>query len=157
MAFIEDTRVLVVDDYATMRRIVTAMLQQFGITRVDHAQNGAEALELLGRNAYDVVLCDWCMETMSGEEFLRAARSAHPATPVMIISAHGSQPIMDAAKALGAKRFLQKPFSVDTLRAAVNEVCALNVPASSREKRSGLGGALSDLLGAGATPHPRRS
>ena len=156
MALIEDTRVLVVDDYATMRRIVTAMLQQFGITRVDHAQNGADALALMGRNTYDVVLCDWCMETMSGEEFLRSARGAHPSTPVVIISAHGSQPIIDTAKALGARRFLQKPFSVETLRSTVNEVCTLNVPAAARDKRGGLGGALSDLLGSGATPHPRR-
>ncbi len=157
MKIVEETQVLVVDDYATMRRIITTMLRQFGVVNVDHAQNGAEALERMSRTSYDVILCDWCMETMSGEEFLRAARSSHPSTPVVIISAHGSQPIMEKARLLGAKSFLPKPFSVEALRTAVNDVCSLNIQSAATGRKAGLTEKLSGLLGAGSVRDPRRA
>jgi two-component system chemotaxis response regulator CheY len=155
MKMVEDTRVLIVDDYTTMRRIINNMLQQFGIANVDQAQNGAEALEKMASASYDVVLCDWCMETMSGEDFLRSARTAHPGTPVIIVSAHGSQPIMDKARSLGAKSFLQKPFALDTLRSAVEMACSLKLNTPQTESRPGLGGKLAGLLGS-AGPVPAR-
>jgi two-component system chemotaxis response regulator CheY len=157
MKLVEDARVLIVDDYATMRRIINNMLQQFGIAKVDHAQNGAEALQKLASSSYDLVLCDWCMETMSGEDFLRAARTSYPGTPVIIVSAHGSQPIMDQARALGAKSFLQKPFPVASLRSAVESACQLTLDRSSTAGAQGLGGKIVDLLGSFGTTAPRRA
>ncbi len=144
---IDMARILVVDDYATMRRIITSMLRQFGVTDIDHATEGQEALHRMEGEVYDVVLCDWCMEPMSGETFLKEARARHPRVPVVVVSAHGSSSIIDRSTSLGAHGFLHKPFSPDALRrtlAGIVEIPRLQ-PAGETERAGG--GLLAGLLG----------
>ncbi|MHB2169243.1 response regulator [Alsobacter sp. R-9] len=151
---IDTLQVLVVDDYATMRRIITNILQQLGVTAVDHARDGEEALRLMAGKSYDLVLCDWCMEPMSGEAFLQSARVTHPRVPVVVVSAHASASVMDRARGLGASSFLPKPFSPSALRAAIAAVVDVDVnvaspgtaPGPAREAPS-LGRMLSGFLG----------
>ncbi len=68
-------RVLIIDDFATMRKIEKNILGQLGIKNVDEADDGSTALPKLQANQYDLVLLDWNMPTMSGLELLKAMRS----------------------------------------------------------------------------------
>ena len=67
-----DRVVLVVDDYATMRRILRNLLGQIGFTHIEEAVDGAIAFEMLRERSFDLVISDWHMEPMSGLELLKA-------------------------------------------------------------------------------------
>lgn len=82
-------KVLVVDDFATMRKIEKNILGQLNVKNVDEADDGSTALPKVQQNHYDVILLDWNMPIMSGLEFLKALR-ADPNTknvPVIMVTA----------------------------------------------------------------------
>ena len=81
--------ILVVDDFATMRRIITNVLKQIGFENILEAEDGSKALGVLESNKIDFVITDWNMPQMSGLDLLKAIR-ANPETkdmPVMMVTA----------------------------------------------------------------------
>ncbi|HEX9005180.1 MAG TPA: response regulator, partial [Blastocatellia bacterium] len=68
-------KILVVDDYATMRRIVRNLLTQIGYTDVDEAGDGVTALQKLRESKYGLVIVDWSMEPMTGLQLLKEIRA----------------------------------------------------------------------------------
>ena len=85
--------ILVVDDFATMRRIITNVLKQIGFENILEAEDGSKALGVLESNKIDFVITDWNMPQMSGLDLLKAIR-ANPETkdmPVMMVTAEAMQ------------------------------------------------------------------
>lgn len=113
-------RVLIIDDSNTMRKIVTRSLRQAGLDCGDilEAGDGAEALELLGRERVDIILSDINMPNMDGMEFLRekAARDNLRAIPVVMITTEAGADILAETRALGSVGSIKKPFTPDQIR-----------------------------------------
>lgn len=114
-------RVLLVDDSAATRAFAAAALEEVGGWEVEVAGGGAEALALLQRGAFDVVVTDVNMPDINGLELIRFVRGheRHAALPVLVISTEGRDRDVDRAMALGATDYLAKPFSPEQLVAAV--------------------------------------
>ena len=118
-----DTRlsVLVVDDYTTMFRIIQGMLRKLGFSDIDHAEDGLQALEMLGKKSYGLIVSDWKMAPMDGLELLKRVRAAAAtkAIPVIMVTAESRPESITAAKQAGANDYILKPFSHEALKAKV--------------------------------------
>ena len=113
-----DLRILIVDDFKTMLRIIDSQLRQLGFKNIDEAISGTEALEKLKANKYDLVLSDWNMEPMTGFALLKAVR-ANPETqklPFVLITAESKPDNIIAAKQAGVNNYIVKPFNGNTLK-----------------------------------------
>ncbi|HVW87588.1 MAG TPA: response regulator, partial [Bryobacteraceae bacterium] len=111
--------ILVVDDEDHLRRVVQVQLQQQG-HEVDTAPNGAQALEMLQKSAYHLVLADMRMPGMSGLELLQQIRKEYPETFVIILTAYGTIETAVEAMRAGAYNYITKPVHPDELRLVVD-------------------------------------
>ena len=117
-------RVLAVDDSATMRRIIKNQLKQSGVEDVDEASNGREALLLLARTQYDLLITDWNMPEMCGLDLVIEIRKTEPlkALPIlMVTTVSAKEDIVNALKA-GVNNYVVKPFDAATLQAKVTQL-----------------------------------
>lgn len=108
---------LVVDDFATMRRIVSNLLREAGITHITEAEDGTEALRKLENGKFKFIISDWNMPNMNGLELLKAVRSSPQLQhlPFLLITAEARKDnIVDAAQA-GADGYIVKPFTANIL------------------------------------------
>jgi two-component system chemotaxis response regulator CheY len=109
--------VLVADDFSTMRRIVSNLLREAGVTQISEAEDGREALRKLEAGNFNFVVSDWNMPNMTGLELLQSVRS-NPSLkhlPFLLITAEArKENIIDAAQA-GADGYIVKPFTAATL------------------------------------------
>ncbi len=112
-----NTRLLVVDDSVSMRHIICDLLHELGFPNVDEAGDGAAALELFQRTAYDVVITDWYMPRASGIDLLRAIRHSpeRNETPVLVLTGHVTTARVVEAIEAGANGFVAKPFVAPSL------------------------------------------
>jgi two-component system, chemotaxis family, chemotaxis protein CheY len=120
----DERAVLVVDDYNTMRRIMRNLLAQIGFANVDEAEDGAIALEKMRQRAFDLVISDWTMTSMSGLDLLRQMRldPALKAVPFIMVTAVNGVDNVVAAKAAGVSNYIVKPFTAETLRRKIETV-----------------------------------
>ena len=111
------SRILVVDDSASIRKAVRAMLVQAGYPIVDEAADGVQALKLISSIRYALVISDWFMEPMSGIDLLRALRSDPRGRrlPFIMMTAQNQKKFSAVARDSGATHFLVKPFTARTL------------------------------------------
>lgn len=119
-----DLNVLVVDDAATMRRIVRSLLRELGIKNVREAEDGERAFADLKRQKADLVVSDWAMPKMTGIELLRAIRQDETLkeTPVLMVTAESKKEnIMEAIQA-GVNNYIVKPFNSKTLEEKLNKI-----------------------------------
>ncbi|MBV1704108.1 MAG: response regulator [Hyphomicrobiales bacterium] len=126
MAIGKDTKVLVVDDFRTMIRILRGLLEEAGITSVDEAADGAEALEKLRRERYDLVISDWNMGVNGGLELLQAIQ-ADPRlakTPFLMMTAESRTSLVVTAREAGVINYIVKPFSSLALRRKIEQALA---------------------------------
>ncbi len=111
-------KILVVDDFSTMRRIVRNLLKELGFTNVHEAEDGVEALnKLRGDKNFDFVVSDWNMPNMTGIELLKIMRAdaALKHLPLLMVTAEAKREnIIEAAQA-GASGYVVKPFTAATL------------------------------------------
>ena len=117
-------KVLVVDDFGTMRRIVKGILSQVGFSNISEAEDGEKALIALRKGQYGFVVTDWNMPNMTGIELLKAIRCDPKlsATPVLMVTAEADkQNILDAAKA-GVTNYIVKPFTVETMQTKIEKI-----------------------------------
>jgi two-component system chemotaxis response regulator CheY len=101
-----------------MSRIISTALQKLGFTDIDTASDGQSALDQLQQKRYGLILSDWEMELVSGDQFIRQVRT-HPTNgniPVVVITGQSSR---GAAWLAGARAFLGKPFSDRDLETAI--------------------------------------
>jgi two-component system chemotaxis response regulator CheY len=111
-------KILVVDDFSTMRRIVRNLLKELGFTNVHEAEDGVDALgKLRGEKDFEFIVSDWNMPNMTGIELLRTVRAdaALKHLPVLMVTAEAKREnIIEAAQA-GASGYVVKPFTAATL------------------------------------------
>lgn len=135
-----DASVLVVDDSHYARKIVREMLSRVNLRRVAEAPDGAEALALLADLRPDAVVLNWELPILSGEEFIRLARtpstSPAPTVPIILTLASAQRSIIDRAIMLGVNEILIKPFSPKALWARLDEV--LHRPREFEKTKSGM-------------------
>lgn len=117
-------RVLVVEDSSAMRAFVQAALEETGEMLVTQAASGFEALRILPRESFDVVVVDINMPDINGLELVSFMRrsEAHLTTPIILISTESGERDQARGLAIGANAFLSKPFSAEALRALVAEL-----------------------------------
>jgi two-component system chemotaxis response regulator CheY len=117
-------RVLVVDDYKTMQRIISNLLKQLNLHNIDDASDGSEALAKMHQNNYGLVISDWNMEPMTGLDLLKAVRADGKLkdTPFIMITAESKTENVVAAKAAGVSNYIVKPFNAETLKSKLSSV-----------------------------------
>ncbi|MBI4741955.1 MAG: chemotaxis response regulator CheY [Betaproteobacteria bacterium] len=117
-------KILVVDDFSTMRRIVRNLLKELGFTNVDEAEDGAVAWQKLQNGDFEFVVTDWNMPNMDGLQLLKTIR-ASPAfmhLPVMMITAEAKKENIIAAAQAGASGYIVKPFTAATLAEKLQKI-----------------------------------
>lgn len=114
----KNMRILLVDDFKTMLRLTSSMLNQMGFKSIDEATDGGMALTKLRSEKYDLVLSDWNMEPMSGLELLKAVRAdgGLKHLPFILITAESKPENIVAAKQAGVNNYIVKPFNANTLK-----------------------------------------
>ena len=119
-----NTNVLVVDDYATMRRILHSLLQQIGFRNIADAGDGGAALAKLRDDRFGLVISDWNMVPMSGLQLLQEVRadSQLKDTPFIMVTAESKAENVASAKAAGVSNYIVKPFTADTLKMKIEAV-----------------------------------
>ncbi len=117
-------KVLVVDDYSTMRRIIRNLLTQIGYSEIDEAGDGNEALQKLRAVHYGLVISDWNMEPMTGYDLLKQVRADDKLkkTPFIMVTAESKTENVVAAKQAGVDNYIVKPFNAATLQQKINSV-----------------------------------
>lgn len=118
----EASRILVVDDEPAVAEVLLDFFAEAGYT-VDVALTGRDALTLIQRTPPDVVLLDIRMPDMDGVEVLRRIRAAHPALPVIMITANDDIGLARATLKMGALDYVSKPFDYGYLAQAVATAC----------------------------------
>jgi two-component system response regulator AtoC len=116
-------RILIVDDEPSIRRVLSAHLQRAGY-RVDAAQHGAEAIQLLEARPYQLLVTDLQMPELDGLALLAWCRAELPALPVIIITAYGTVGSAVEALKLGAHDYISKPFDLTELRNVIGKALA---------------------------------
>ena len=108
---------LVVDDFATMRRIIRNLLKELGFNNVDEAEDGVNALQKLRNDHFDFVVSDWNMPNMTGIDLLRSIRADEnlKGLPVLMVTAEAKKENIIAAAQAGASGYVVKPFTAATL------------------------------------------
>ena len=116
--------VLIVDDYATMLRIIRNLLKQIGFNNVDEASDGAQALQKMKMKKYGLVISDWNMEPMTGIQLLREVRqdTELQAIPFIMITAESKTENVVEAKKAGVSNYIVKPFNSETLKGKITSV-----------------------------------
>ena len=116
--------VLVVDDFATMRRIITNVLRQLGYEHILEAEDGTKALQILETEKVDFVITDWNMPQMSGLDLLKAIRASEDKKhiPVLMVTAEAMQENIIKAAQAGVNNYIIKPFDAKTLSDKINKI-----------------------------------
>nr|WP_218940764.1 chemotaxis response regulator CheY [Allopusillimonas soli] len=117
-------KILVVDDFPTMRRIIKNLLKDLGFENVDEAEDGAMGLEKLRNGSFDFVVSDWNMPNMDGLQMLTHIRAddALKHLPVLMVTAEAKKENIIAAAQAGANGYVVKPFTAATLEEKLNKI-----------------------------------
>lgn len=120
----KNMKILIVDDFSTMRRIVRNLLNELGFSNIDEADDGATALPKLQAGSYDFLVTDWNMPQMPGIELLKAVRSDPKLAklPVMMVTAEAKKEQIVVAAQAGVNGYVVKPFTAETLREKINKI-----------------------------------
>ncbi len=119
-------KILVVDDFATMRRIVKNLLGELGFTNLEEADDGKTALPIMRSGTIDFLVTDWNMPGMSGLDLVKHVRSDPDLkhTPILMVTAEAKKSqIIEAAKA-GINGYVVKPFTAGTLNEKIEKIFA---------------------------------
>ncbi|MGD9637711.1 MAG: response regulator [Alphaproteobacteria bacterium] len=125
MAVNKQMKVLVVDDYKTMRRIIRNLLKQIGFNNVDEAEDGKQALQVLrSQGPHGLIISDWNMEPMTGFQLLQEVRKDEKLKriPFIMVTAESKPENVIAAKQAGVSNYIVKPFNGETLKAKMSSV-----------------------------------
>ena len=115
-------KILIVDDFSTMRRIIKNLLRDLGFTNTHEADDGTSALPMLQGGGFDLLITDWNMPGMQGIELLKTVRAdeALSSLPVLMVTAESKRDqIVEAAQA-GVNGYVVKPFTAGTLEQKIH-------------------------------------
>ncbi len=110
-------KILIVDDFTTMRRIMKNILKQLGFTNLVEADDGTTAIELLEKDQFDLVISDWNMPKMSGLELLKNIRgmSQYKDLPFLMVTAEAQKQNVIQAVQAGVSNYVVKPFTAEQI------------------------------------------
>src|SRR5690606_3406948 len=120
----KNMKILIVDDFSTMRRIIKNLLRDLGFTNTAEADDGTTALPMLQSGSFDFLVTDWNMPGMSGIDLLRAVRADErlKQLPVLMVTAEAKRDqIIEAAQA-GVNGYVVKPFTAQALKEKIEKV-----------------------------------
>ncbi len=120
----KNIKILIVDDFSTMRRIIKNLLRDLGFNNTFEADDGATALPMLQAGGFQFVVTDWNMPIMQGIDLLKEIRRDPKlrALPVLMVTAEAKrEQIIEAAKA-GVNGYIVKPFTAATLKAKLDKI-----------------------------------
>lgn len=114
----KNMKILVVDDFSTMRRIIKNLLRDLGFANIQEADDGNTALPMLKQGDFDFVVTDWNMPGMQGIDLLRAIRAdaSLKHIPVLMVTAEAKKEQIVAAAQAGVNGYVIKPFTAATLK-----------------------------------------
>ncbi len=125
MAIINKTiKVLVVDDFSTMRRIVKNILTQLGFTNIIEAEDGKQALAKVMEGGVELIVSDWNMPNMMGIDFLRAVRANAntKSIPFLMVTAESNKENIIQAVQAGVSNYVVKPFTAEILEQKLTSI-----------------------------------
>jgi two-component system chemotaxis response regulator CheY len=117
-------KILVVDDFSTMRRIIKNLLKDLGFANIQEADDGSTALPMLQQGDFDFVVTDWNMPGMQGIDLLKAIRADANLShiPVLLITAEAKKEQIVMAAQAGVNGYIVKPFTAATLNAKLDKI-----------------------------------
>jgi two-component system, chemotaxis family, chemotaxis protein CheY len=117
-------KVLVVDDFPTMRRIVKNLLKQLGYENIEEAEDGSQALTKLKGGGYGLVITDWNMPVMEGIDLLKHMRAddALKDMPVLMVTAEAEKDKVITAIKAGVDNYVVKPFTAEILKEKLEKI-----------------------------------
>lgn len=124
MAADTNMKILVVDDFATMRRIVKNILTQLGFKNIVEADDGATAVDVLKQEKVDMIISDWNMPKMTGLELLKHVRAdgGMKDTPFIMVTAEAQQDNIILAVKAKVSQYIVKPFTAETLGEKIDKI-----------------------------------
>jgi len=120
----KNMKILIVDDFSTMRRIIKNLLRDLGFTNTHEADDGSTALPMLKSGDFDFLVTDWNMPGMTGIDLLKAVRSDSKlvSLPVLMVTAEAKRDqIIEAAQA-GVNGYVVKPFTAQVLKEKIDKI-----------------------------------
>ena len=126
MAYDPNMRILIVDDFSTMRRIIKNILRQLDLNNVVEADDGTTAWEVLNKDHIDFIISDWNMPQMTGIELLRKVRASEDFghLPFLMVTAEAQQSnIIEAAQAR-VSNYIVKSFTAETMKQKIDKIFA---------------------------------
>ncbi len=120
----KNMKILIVDDFSTMRRIIKNLLRDLGFNNTSEADDGNTALPMLKNGSFDFLITDWNMPGMTGIDLLRAVRADEQLAdmPVLMVTAEQKrEQIIEAAQA-GVNGYIVKPFTAQTLKEKLEKI-----------------------------------
>ena len=120
----KNMKILVVDDFSTMRRIIKNLLKDLGFSNIQEADDGSTALPMLQQGDFDFVVTDWNMPGMQWIDLLRAIRSDESLKhlPVLMVTAEAKKEQIVAAAQAGVNGYVVKPFTAATLKEKLEKI-----------------------------------
>jgi two-component system chemotaxis response regulator CheY len=120
----KNLKILIVDDYSTMRRIVKNLLNDLGFTNTTEADDGRSAWPMLQNGDFDFVVTDWNMPGMTGIDLLKAIRGEPRLAklPVLMVTAEAQRDQIIAAAQAGVNGYIIKPFTAVTLKEKIDKI-----------------------------------
>jgi len=120
----KNMKILIVDDFSTMRRIIKNLLRELGFNNTHEADDGSTALPMLQNGDFDFLITDWNMPGMTGLDLLKAVRADAKLKdlPVLMVTAEAKRDqIIEAAQA-GVNGYIVKPFTAQTLKEKIERI-----------------------------------
>ncbi|MBO1519172.1 chemotaxis response regulator CheY [Oceanisphaera pacifica] len=120
----KNMKILIVDDFSTMRRIIKNLLRDLGFNNTLEADDGLTALPMLKNSDFDFVVTDWNMPGMQGIDLLKAIRADEKLKhlPVLMVTAEAKREQIIAAAQAGVNGYVVKPFTAGTLKEKLEKV-----------------------------------
>ena len=124
MGYDPNMRVLVVDDFSTMRRIIKNILRQLGFTNVVEADDGTTAWDVLNKDKIEFIISDWNMPQMTGIELLRKVRASEEFSdlPFLMVTAEAQQENIIEAVQAKVSNYIVKPFTADVMKQKIDKI-----------------------------------
>ncbi|MBR9727344.1 chemotaxis response regulator CheY [Shewanella intestini] len=120
----KNMKILIVDDFSTMRRIIKNLLRDLGFNNTQEADDGSTALPMLQKGEFDFVVTDWNMPGMQGIDLLKAIRADDSLKhlPVLMVTAEAKREQIIAAAQAGVNGYVVKPFTAATLKEKLDKI-----------------------------------
>ena len=124
MAIDKNMKILIVDDFSTMRRIIKNLLRDLGFTNTQEADDGQTALPMLQSGGFDFLVTDWNMPGMQGIDLLKEIRKDDNLShlPVLMVTAEAKREQIIAAAQAGVNGYIVKPFTAVTLKEKLDKI-----------------------------------